>query len=108
MAGATSKLTDHDRARLRTTWRTTAAGPILGVLGAAAVGFLGAPGAAGLQVLLLLSATGCAVGAIVTGLFALIDEYRDRPVARRRPLTAVGLFAASVVLLVLTAGIGAE
>ena len=103
----TSPLTDHDRARLATTRRTAYAGPALGAAGAVAVALLGASGRAGLAVVLLLSAAGAVAASLVTAIQALVDEYRELPVARIRPLTALGLFVLAVVLLALAAGAGA-
>jgi len=97
-------LTDHDRSRLRATWRTAAAGPLLGILGAVAVAAIGGSGGAGLAVLLLLSAVGAVAAALLTAVHALVDEYRHRPVARRRLVMSIALFVAALVLLVLSGG----
>lgn len=102
-----SRVTDHDRARLRRTWQVVAAGPALGALAAAAIGLAGGSGQAGLVVVFVFAAAGAAAAALVTALHALVDEYRRQPVARRRPLVAVGLFVAAVVLIVLAGGAAA-
>ena len=97
-------LTDHDRARLRATWRTAAVGPLLGIVGAIAVGIAGGSGAAGLAVLLLLASVGAMAAAMLTAVHVLADEYRHRPVARRRVWTSLALFATAFVLVAMSGG----
>ncbi len=100
-------VTDHDRRRLRVTRRVALAGPVLGVVAVALLVPSGIGGAGGLAVLLVLSAAGCVLAAFVTAVQAIVDEYRYVPVARRRTLTAVALFGASFVLVLLSAGVSA-
>ena len=100
-------MTDHDRARLRVTHRVALAGPVLGVLAVAVLAWWGAGGAAGLAVLLVLSAAGCLVAAFTTAILAIVDEARRVPVARRRTLTALALFLAAFVLLLGSTGVAA-
>jgi hypothetical protein len=101
------RMTEHDRRRLRVTRRVALLGPLLGIAAAATVGWMGASGAAGLAVLLLLSSAGCLLAAFVTTFGAMVDEYRRVPVARRRTLTALGLFAGGALLLFASFGAGA-
>ena len=100
-------VTDHDRRRLRVSRRVALAGPVLGLVAIALLVPLGVGGAGGLAVLLVSTAAGCVVAAFVTAVHAIVDEYRYVPVARRRTLTALGLFAASFVLVLLSAGVAA-
>jgi len=100
-------VTDHDRRRLRVTWRVLLVGPVLGVLAALALGLLRAGGVAGLAAFLVLAAAGSVAAALVTAGFAIVDEYRRVPVARRRTLTALALFAGGFVLLLLSLGVAA-
>lgn len=100
-------LSPHDRQRLRATYRTALGGLVLGVLGAAAVGLLGAPGGAGAAVLLLLSAAGCLAAALVTAVLAMVDEYRHLPVGRPRTLAALWFFLGAAVLLLMSTALAA-
>ena len=89
---------------MTTTWRLVAAGAISGIVAAAALGLLGASGAHGLAALLALSSAGTIVAALVTSIQLLVDEFRHRPVSLRRLWTAIGLFFAGFVLLLLAGG----
>lgn len=100
-------LTDHDRARLRTVRHVAVAGPVLGLLIAAVLAAWGVGGAAGLAVVLVVSAAGCVSAAFVAAVGAIIDEARRQPVARRRTLTALALFVGGFVLLLLSTGVTA-
>lgn len=100
-------VTDHDRRRLRVSRRVALAGPVLGVVAIAVLVPAGVGGAGGLAVLLVSSAASCVLAAFVTAVQAMVDEYRYVPVARRRTLTALALFAASFLLVVLSAGVSA-
>lgn len=95
---------EHDRRRLRTARRLIAVGAGLGVLGAAALAAIGAPGGSGLIAVLLGLIVGCVLAAVHLAVFSLVDEARRRPVAVRRPLWALGLFVTSGLLLVLVGG----
>lgn len=108
-AGAPDRrvVTDHDRARLRVTRRVLLAGPVLGIVAAATLGLWGASGAAGLAVLLVLTAAGSVLAAFVTAILAIVDEARRIPVARRRTVTALLLFAAGFLLLLLSTAVAA-
>ena len=97
-------LTEHDRARLARTWRVVAIGPGLGLAAAAAVGVAGGSGGAGLAVLLAVVSATTIAAAMMTSLQLLLDEFRRRPVALRRLWTALGLFVAGLLLLVLATG----
>lgn len=100
-------LSDHDRARLRITYRLLLLGPTLGVVAAAALGLSGAGGAVGLAILLVLTAAGCVVTALVTAALAIVDEARRVPVSRRRTLTALAAFLGGFLLLLLSTGVTA-
>ena len=100
-------VTDHDRRRLRVGRRVALAGPVLGLVAIALLVPLGVGGAGGLAVLLVCTAAGCGVAALVTAVQAIVDEYRYVPVARRRTLTALALFLASFLLVLLSAGVAA-
>lgn len=97
-------VTDHDRRRLRITYRVVVGAVVLGILAAGGVGLLGASGGAGLAVLLVLSSAGCVAAAFVTALLAIVDEWRRAPVARRRAWTALGLAVLGALLLVMSLG----
>lgn len=101
-----SGLSVHDRHRLRASYRTALGGVVLGVLGASAVGMLGASGRAGAAVLLVLAAAGCMAAALVTAVLAMVDEYRHVEVGRPRTLAALGFFLGAALLLVMSTGIG--
>jgi hypothetical protein len=98
-------VTAHDVGRLRLAWTIVAVGTALGAVGAAWTAIAGASGAAGLAMLLLGAALGSAAAALASAVLALVDEVRGRPVARRRIGIAVGLFATTLLLLVLLAGV---
>lgn len=100
-------MTEHDRARLRTVHLVALAGPLLGLLTAAVLAGWGVGGAAGLAVVLVVSAAGCVVAAVVAAGGAIVDEARRQPVARRRTVTALALFAGAFVLLLLSTGVTA-
>jgi hypothetical protein len=94
-----------DHRRLRTTWQVAAAGPVLGAVAAAAAGAIGLSGRAGLAALLLVTALALVLAALVTIVQATVDEWAHRPVARRRPLTALGLFLGAGAVLLLLGGV---
>jgi hypothetical protein len=100
-------VTAHDRRRLRLTWVALAVGAGLGLLGTAWTALGGASGAVGFAMLLLGVALGSVVGALVTGVLAVVDEIRGQPVARRRLWVAVGLFVAGLVTVTLGAAAAA-
>lgn len=81
-----------------------AIGPVIGLILAGLLAASGTDGRIGFVAVMLGSAGGAAAAASVTLLQALVDEVRDRPPARRRPLTGFGLFAAAVVLMILASG----
>ncbi len=103
-ASPRSGASDHDRRRLRATWRVLIAGGVLGVLAAAAAGLAGLPGAVGAAALLLVAALGSAAAALHALVLALIDDAKDRRVWRRRPLVGVGLLLLAGLLLVMAGG----
>ena len=94
----------HDRRRLRSARRLIAVGAGLGVLGAAALAGIGAPGGSGFVAVLLGLVVGCVLAAVHLAVLSLVDEARRKPVAVRRPLWALGLFVAAGLLLVLVGG----
>jgi hypothetical protein len=100
-----SGLSVHDRRRLRASYRTAIAGVVLGVVGAAAIGWVGASGRAGAAVLLVLTSAGCMAAALVTAVLAMVDEYRHIPVGRPRTLAALWFFLGSALLLIMSTGV---
>ncbi|MFA9445252.1 hypothetical protein [Egicoccus sp. AB-alg6-2] len=105
MADATeSDGRSHDRRRMRSALRLVGAGAVLGIVAAAGLGVIGAPGGSGLIGVLLGLVVGCVLGAIHLAVLSLVDEARQRPVSVRRPLTSLGLFVLAGLLLVLVGG----
>ena len=74
----------------------------LGILVAGVLGFAGASGQAGAVVVLLLLSLGMAVGALLALVSAVVDEFRGRDVAWRRPVLGVVLFLAAAGLMAMT------
>ena len=105
--GDRRRLSDHDRRRLRLSYRTALGGIVLGFLAAGAVGILGASGRAGAAVVLVVSAAGCVAAALVTAVLAMLDEYHRRPVGRARTLMALWFFLGGALLLLMSTGITA-
>lgn len=101
----TRRLTDHDRDRLRTARRVALVGPGVGVLAALGLGLAGGGGRLGLAALLLCSAAGCVVAAVVALLHAAVDEARRQPVALRRIGWAIALMLVALVIMVLLGGV---
>ncbi len=95
----TTPVTEHDRRRLRVTWFVAVGGLALGVLGAVALGLLGLDGRVGFAAVSLGTALGCVAAGLVTAILAIVDEARRIPVATRRVLVTLGLFALGAVLL---------
>jgi hypothetical protein len=100
-------LTAHDRRRLAVGWRLLAGGVALGVVGAAWTGLAGASGTVGFALLVLGTALGAVLAALVGGVLAVVDEVRGAPVARRRLVVTLALFAAGLVLITLGAAVRA-
>lgn len=86
-------------------WRIALGGPVLGVLGAVLVAAIGGGGRAGLATVLLFTAAGCITAALVSLGQAVLDEYRRAPVALRRVGWAAALVLATMITLVLLAGV---
>ena len=105
----TTPITDHDRRRLRVTWRVLGAGVGIGVVGAILLGLLGLDGRAGFATVALGSALGCVAAGLTTAIIAIVDEARRQPVATRRVGITLALFAGGGCLLVVVfalAGVG--
>ena len=98
-------VTDLDRRRLRTTWRTVMVGVIVGIVGAAVLAALGLGGRAGFAAVVLGTAAGCVVAALLTAILAIVDEARREPVATRRLLTTLALFGSGALLLTLVVAV---
>lgn len=96
----TTPTTDHDRRRLRVTWRVLVGGIAFGVLGALLLGVIGLDGRAGFAAVALGSALGCVAAGLTTAVMAIIDEARRQPVATRRVGITLALFAVGGSLLV--------
>lgn len=101
-------VTGHDRRRLRASRYTALSGVALGVVSAVVLALLGASGAAGAAVVLMLSAAGCVAAAFVTAILSILDEFRRRPVSRRRIYAALGYFVGGAALLVMSIGASAS
>lgn len=95
----TQPVTDHDRRRLRVTWRVLLSGVGLGVVGAATLGLVGFDGRVGFAAVVLGSSLGCVAAGLTTAGLAIVDEARRAPVATRRVVVALGLFLAGGLLL---------
>lgn len=105
----TLPVTEHDRRRLRVTWRVLGAGVAVGVVGAILLGLLGLDGRVGFATVVLGSALGCVAAGLTTAIVAIIDEARRKPVATRRIGVTLALFALGASLLVVVfalAGVG--
>lgn len=92
--------------RLRLVAIELGVGAGVAVLGAVAVGVGGGTGTAGAAVLLLVLSLTLAIGAMTALVTALADEYRDRPVSRRRIVVGIVLFVAAAAFMAMTAGVG--
>ncbi len=92
--------TEHDRQRMRVTWRVLGIGVAIGVVGAILLGLLGLDGRAGFATVALGSALGCVAAGLTTAVVAIIDEARRQPVATRRVGVTLALFVLGGVLLV--------
>jgi len=107
MSNVGTPVTRHDRRRLRVTWAVVGGGLLLGVIGAAALALLGLDGRAGFAAVVLGAALGCVVAALVTVVLAILDEMRQIPVATRRVVVALGLFAGAALLLLMVTALAA-
>jgi hypothetical protein len=103
--GRSPAVTAHDRRRLTLGWRLLATGVVLGAVAAAWTGLSGASGTVGFALVLLGTAFGAVLAALVGGILAVVDEVRGAPVARRRVVVTVGLFLAGLLLLTLGAAV---
>lgn len=101
-------LPDADRRRLRQSWRVLAVGGAVAVLAAVVAGLAGLPGQVGVLALLVVGALALAVTAIHALALALVDDMKDRGVARRRPLIAGGLLLLAGVLMAMAGGVTAS
>lgn len=99
---------EHDRRRLRQSWRVLGVGAAVAVAAAVAAGLAGLPGQAGAIALLVVLALAVAVTGIQIVVLALVDDLRDRRVAKRRPLIAAGLLVLAGVLMAMAGGVGAS
>jgi zinc transporter ZupT len=100
-------LSAWDRRRLKVSYLTALGGLVLGLGGAVVIGSLGASGGAGVAVVLVFSAAGCVLAALVTALLAMVDEWHHRPVGRPRSLAALWFFIGAAVLLIMSTGAAA-
>jgi hypothetical protein len=97
-------VTEHDRRRTRTPRRLLVGALVVGVLATAGLAATGLPGAWGLVVVLLAAIVGCVLAAAHLAIFALVDELKQRPVATRRPVEALGYFLLALLLILLVMG----
>lgn len=96
---------EHEAARLRGPKRLLLLGPVGALVLAMASGLLGADGAAGLFVFLLLLAATFGVAGLWIGIGLLLDEFRGEPTSPRRWGLAAGLFAATLVCMTAIGGV---
>lgn len=82
-----------DDRRRRIVRRVFLVGPVLGIVGAAALGVAGLDGRAGFASVLVLTGFGAVSGALVGIGTAIVDEARGHPVSRGR-LVQIGLLVA--------------
>jgi hypothetical protein len=94
----------HDHRRLRGAHRLLVGGSALGLVAAATIGLAGGTGGFGLVALLLGVMVGCVLAAAHLAILAVVDEFRERRVAARRPVEAFGLFLAALFLMLLVMG----
>jgi hypothetical protein len=72
-----------------------------------AAGLSGLPGAVGALALLVTSALAVAITGVHMLAFVLLDDLRDHPVARRRPVIAAGLLLLAGLLMAMATGVTA-
>jgi hypothetical protein len=99
--------TEHDRRRLRQSRRVLAVGGGVAVAAAAAAGLAGLPGQVGAIALLSVGALAVGVAGLHLLVRAMIDDLRDLPVARRRPVLGVGGLLLAGVLMAMAGGVAA-
>ncbi len=100
-------ITEHDRRRLRQSRRLLAVGGLVAVAAVVAAALAGLPGQVGMLALLSVGALALAVAGIHALVLAMIDDYRDRPVARRRPVLGVGMLLLAGLLMAMAGGVAA-
>ena len=101
------EVTDHDRRRLRQSWRLLLIGLGVAVVVTVAAGLSGLPGAVGALALLVTSALAAAITGVHALAYVLLDDLRDHPVARRRPVIAAGLLLLGGLLMAMATGVTA-
>ena len=101
------EVTDHDRWRLRQSWRLLLIGLGVAVVVTVAAGLSGLPGAVGALALLVTSALAAAIAGVHALAYVLLDDLRDQPVARRRPVIAAGLLLLAGLLMAMATGVTA-
>lgn len=92
--------------KLRRTRRIPLGAAIVGIVLAALTGVLGGDGRVGLVVFLLVTSVGAGLGALYGIVTAVVDDLKQRPVDRRRPITAVVLFLVAAMLMAMVAAAG--
>ena len=95
---------DPDQRALRRSRWLLVTGTAIGALGALVTGVLGASGRTGLVLTLIGTAFGAALSAVWLFGSALSDEFRGRPVGRRRPLWGLAGFAGAGMILLMLLG----
>ena len=101
------EVTEHDHRRLRQSWRLLWVGLAVAVIVTVAAGLSGLPGAVGALALLVTGALAVAITGVHLLAFVLLDDLRDRPVARRRPVMAAGLLLLAGLLMAMATGVTA-
>lgn len=102
--GPADREEDPDPTALRRARWLLLAGVGLGLAGAVATGLLGASGDVGLLLVLVGTAFGSALSAVWLLGSALVDEFRGRPVSRRRPLWGGIAFATAGLTMITLLG----
>lgn len=104
---ASSREAEHEAGRLRGPKRLVLVGPGVALLLAMGSGVLGADGAVGLFVFLLLLAATFGSAGLWIGIGLLLDEFRGSPTSLRRGVLTAGLFAATLVCMTAIGGVAA-
>jgi FtsH-binding integral membrane protein len=103
--GGSATRAEHQRRRMRQTWRLLGAGLTVALLAAAVTGLVGLPGQVGAVSFLLVAALACAVTGVVALLTSMIDDLKDRGVGRRRPILGGVLLFVAFLLIGMVMGV---
>jgi hypothetical protein len=92
--------------KVRRTWGIAGSGAVAGLGLALVSGALGGSGRVGLVIFLLITAAASGLAALYAILTAVIDDLKQRPVSRRRPIAAITLFVVAALLMAMVAAAG--